>query len=99
MAVSKAWTIKTGVKTSVDYITNKDKTGVMNYIKNETKTVYGDKILVSGWQCNPETAEIEFKMRENAYHNVKKENIAKGVKPNVAIHIIQSFSASHSSST
>lgn len=98
MAVSKAWTIKTGVKTSVDYITNKDKTGVMNYIKNETKTVYGDKILVSGWQCNPETAEIEFKMRENAYHNVKKENIAKGVKPNVAIHIIQSFSAKDSAS-
>lgn len=98
MAVSKAWTIKTGVKASVDYVANKDKTGVMNYIKNETKTIYGDKILVSGWQCNPETADMEFKMRENAYHNVKKENIAKGVKPNVAIHIIQSFSAKDSAS-
>ena len=98
MAVSKAWTIKTGVKASVDYVANRDKTGVMNYIKNETKTLYGDKILVSGWKCNPGTADTEFKMREEAYHHVKKENIAKGVKPNIAIHIIQSFSAKDSAS-
>ena len=96
MAVSKAWTIKTGVKDSVNYVANEDKTSVMRYIKNETKTVYGDKILVSGHLCNPQTAELEFKMREEAYHAVKKENIAKGVQPNQAIHIVQSFSAKDS---
>lgn len=96
MAVSKAWTIKTGVKDSVNYVANEDKTSVMRYIKNETKTVYGDKILVSGHLCNPQTAETEFRMREEAYHAVKRENIAKGVQPNQAIHIIQSFSAKDS---
>ncbi|MEE0930527.1 MAG: relaxase/mobilization nuclease domain-containing protein [Acutalibacteraceae bacterium] len=96
MAVSKAWTIKTGIKDSVNYVADTDKTSVMRYIKNETKTVYGDKILVSGHLCNPQTAELEFKMREEAYHAVKKENIAKGVQPNQAIHIIQSFSSKDS---
>ena len=86
MAVSKAWTIKTGVKESVNYVANPDKTSVMKYIKNETKTVYGDKILVSGHLCNPQTAELEFKMREEAYHAVKKENIAKGVQPEQVHH-------------
>lgn len=96
MAVSKAWTIKSGVKDSVNYVADENKTSAMKYIKNETKTIYGDKILVSGHLCNPQTAEAEFRMREESYHSVKKENIAKGVQPNQAIHIIQSFSAKDS---
>lgn len=98
MAVSKAWTIKTGVKESINYVENEDKTSVMKYIKNETKTVYGDKILVSGHLCDPQRAEFQFKVREQVYHQKKKENIAKGVQPNQAIHIIQSFSAKDSAS-
>lgn len=96
MAYNKIWTIKNNVGGSKRYIEDQNKTDALKYISDDGKTTYGHKIMVTGLLCNPNSAVTEFKMREEAYHDVKTENIAKGIKPNQAIHVIQSFSAEDS---
>ena len=72
MAYIKIFPIKVTDKKALDYITNPDKTD--------------EKLLVSGFGCSPETADLEFAMtREQA----KKNGMDKG--DNLAFHLIQSF--------
>lgn len=75
MAVTKIKSIKSTLKKALDYI------------MDETKT--DGKLLVSGGNCAPETAYLEFKMTEETCKEVigdysKKSN-------NLAYHMIQSF--------
>lgn len=75
MAVTKIKSIKSTLKKALDYIMDESKTD--------------GKLLVSGENCAPETAYLEFKMTEETCKEVigdysKKEN-------NLAYHMIQSF--------
>ena len=75
MAVTKIKSIKSTLKKALDYIMDESKTD--------------GKLLVSGGNCAPETAYLEFKMTEETCKEVigdysKKSN-------NLAYHMIQSF--------
>lgn len=72
MAYIKIFPIKVTAKKALDYIMNPDKTE--------------GKLLVSGFACAPETADIEFSMTREA---AKKNGMDKG--NNLAFHLIQSF--------
>ena len=72
MAYIKIFPIKVTDKKALDYIMNPDKTE--------------EKLLVSGFACSPESADIEFALtRESG----KKNIMDKG--NNLAFHLIQSF--------
>lgn len=76
MAATKIKSIKSTLKKALDYIMDESKTD--------------GKLLVSGRNCAPETAYLEFKMTEETCKEVigdysKKSN-------NLAYHMIQSFS-------
>ena len=72
MAYIKIFPIKVTDKKALDYITNPDKTD--------------EKLLVSGFGCSPETADLEFAMTRE---QTKKNGMDKG--DNLAFHLIQSF--------
>ena len=72
MAYIKIFPIKVTDKKALDYITNPDKTN--------------EKLLVSGFGCSPETADLEFAMTRE---QTKKNGMDKG--DNLAFHLIQSF--------
>lgn len=72
MAYIKIFPIKVMAKKALDYIMNPDKTE--------------EKLLVSGFACSPETADIEFSMTRDA---AKNNGMDKG--NNLAFHLIQSF--------
>lgn|GEM_PF-4547014 len=78
MAVTKFHAIKTGLTKPLEYIMNEEKTQ--------------DKLLVSGFRCNPETANNDF-LFARAYVNgnsgMDKSNI--GGTDVLAFHMIQSF--------
>ncbi len=72
MAYLKIFPIKVTVKKAIDYITNPDKTE--------------ENLLVSGFACSPETADLEFAFtREQSKNNVMDK------EGNLAFHLIQSF--------
>ena len=71
-----------------------DSEGVSNavgYMSNPNKTVNGKKQLVTGVNCNPQTAVSEFEFYNQKYHTVCREHVAAGAKTNEAIHFYQSF--------
>lgn len=77
MAVTKIHAIKTTLGKAIDYITNSEK------------TEYGQ--LVSGYNCSPDSAELEFAM--TAQLASKSHNAGtKAKSPNLAYHLMQSFS-------
>lgn len=105
-----------GVENCIDYVLDKEKTdiekskgnvqGVLDYSENINKTLFaldGDEnILVSGYQCSPETAALQFQMDRDLYHDIHGfKNLGKKIDPKtgeevnkeeiVAHHIIQSF--------
>lgn len=70
-----------------DHISN-----ASDYIQNELKTKIGEQeILVSGYLCNPDTADIEFEMIRDRYYSIKTEPLTEGKRARVAYHLIQSF--------
>ena len=75
MATTKIKSIKSTLKKALDYICNPNKTD--------------ESLLVSGYNCSPETAYLEFKMTQEMAKDVigdysKKSN-------NLAYHVIQAF--------
>ena len=74
MAVTKIKSIKSTLKKALDYIMDESKTD--------------GKLLVSGGNCAPETAYLEFKMTEETCNFVIGD---RGAKSNLAYHMIQSF--------
>lgn len=77
MAVTKIHAIKTTLGKAVNYITNPEKTEYSQ--------------LVSGYNCSPDSAELEFAM--TAQLASKSHNAGTKTKnPNLAYHLIQSFS-------
>lgn len=77
MAVTEIHAIKTTLGKAIDYITNPEK------------TEYGQ--LVSGYNCSPDSAELEFAMTAQLASNSHKVG-TKTKSPNLAYHLIQSFS-------
>ncbi|CAM2078021.1 MAG: Relaxase/Mobilisation nuclease domain [uncultured Clostridium sp.] len=75
MAVTKIIDIKTNLKKSLDYIMNEDKTD--------------GKLLVTGGNCVPEVAYLEFKMTEKMCKELNGDYSKNG--SNLAHHVIQSF--------
>lgn len=68
MAVTKVHPIKSTLKKAIDYICNPQKTD--------------EKILISSYNCAPETADIEFEFTHK---------LARQQGDNLAHHLIQSF--------
>lgn len=66
---------------------------VIEYASNKDKTSTEEEILVTGYRCNPATAELEFEIYRQKYLEEKGPEKIKG-KPNVAFHLIQSFAYS-----
>lgn len=58
------------------------------YIENPAKTEYGQ--LVSGYNCSPESATLQFELTERIAGDGAKGRRPKS--PNLAYHLIQSFS-------
>ena len=84
MAVTKIKYIKTNVSYTIDYIkdaekTNKNVKNAMLYIDNEVKN-HGE--YVSGINCSPKVADIQFENVKKRFH--KKEGV-------LGYHVIQSF--------
>jgi hypothetical protein len=69
MAITKIHPIKTTLKKAIDYICNPDKTD--------------EKMLISSFGCEPETADIEFKFTNSQSIGNKGNNLAH--------HLIQAF--------
>lgn len=65
----------------------------LNYIKSEIKINHPitGKPLISGHNCNTDTAVLEFSLMEKVYHSYKSEHLSAGQKPNQAFHIILSY--------
>ena len=78
MAVTKIHAIKSSVNKAINYITNPDKTD--------------GTILVSGYNCEPLTAHLDFKMTSILAKEVIGDYTKTGVANNLAYHLIQSFS-------
>lgn len=61
----------------------------ISYIKNPNKT--DGELLLSGYNCNPDTAVLEFKMTSIIAKNLKGDYKNCGGNENIAHHMIQSF--------
>jgi len=80
------------------YINDEEKTiysisNAINYISNEAKTYEKERQirLVTGYNCDADTAVNEFEIVRNSYYSVKNEHLNKGQTPIQAYHIISSF--------
>lgn len=89
MAISKIWSIKTGLSNAINYVTNDEKTNEdtynelhneLKYIANEFKTE--EKLYVTGINCDPNKAKREF------IDTKKRYNKLGGI---TAFHAVQSF--------
>ncbi len=89
MAISKIWSIKTGLSNAINYVTNDEKTNEdtynelhneLKYISNNFKTE--EKLYVTGINCDPNKAKREFIDTKRRYN--KLEGIT-------AFHAVQSF--------
>lgn len=78
MAVTKIHSIKATVKKA------------LNYIMDEQKTQ--GKLLVSSFECTPETADLEFQFTANLSEAVNGKTSNIGGSNALAYHMIQSFS-------
>jgi len=78
MAITKIHQIKTSVTNSIKYITDPTKTD--------------DFLLTSGYNCNENTAYLEFEITENLAKNVHGDFSKIGGSDIKAHHMIQSFS-------
>ena len=76
MAVTTIHAIKTTLSKAVLYIENPDKTE--------------GQALVSGYNCEPQTAPVDFEMTSILAH--KARNLKRKKSGNLAYHLIQSFS-------
>lgn len=76
MAITKIHAIKSTLGKALAYIENPDKTD--------------GQMLVSGYNCEPQTASIDFEMTAVLAH--KARNLKKKRSTNLAYHLIQSFS-------
>lgn len=76
MAITKIHVIKSTLGKALAYIENPDKTD--------------GQMLVSGYNCEPQTASIDFEMTAVLAH--KARNLKRKRSTNLAYHLIQSFS-------
>ena len=76
MAITKIHAIKSSLGKALAYIENPDKTD--------------GQMLVSGYNCEPQTASIDFEMTAVLAH--KARNLKRKRSTNLAYHLIQSFS-------
>lgn len=76
MAITKIHAIKSTLGKALAYIENPDKTD--------------GQMLVSGYNCEPQTASIDFEMTAVLAH--KTRNLKRKRFTNLAYHLIQSFS-------
>ena len=76
MAITKIHAIKSTLGKALAYIENLDKTD--------------GQMLVSGYNCEPQTASIDFEMTAVLAH--KARNLKRKRSTNLAYHLIQSFS-------
>lgn len=76
MAITKIHAIKSTLGKALAYIENPDKTD--------------GQMLVSGYNCEPQTASIDFEMTAVLAH--KARNLQRKRSTNLAYHLIQSFS-------
>lgn len=76
MAITKIHAIKSTLGKALAYIENPDKTD--------------GQMLVSGYNCEPQTASIDFEMTAVLAHKVR--NLKRKRSTNLAYHLIQSFS-------
>ena len=76
MAITKIHAIKSTLGKALAYIENPDKTD--------------GQMLVSGYNCEPQTASIDFEMTAVLAH--KARNLKRQRSTNLAYHLIQSFS-------
>ena len=93
MAITKIWTIKSRLDTSLKYIANPDKTdfkpnidameGVMKYIENKNKTE--NCLYIRAYNCGKKKA---FNAMMNTQEFYNKGNRKNGV---LAYHLVQSF--------
>lgn len=94
MAITKIHAIHKTIEKTVDYVLNEQKTDVtkidksysdsLHYIANPNKT--DNSILVSGINCDPETAIEEMALTREKWESKAKQN-----GTNLGYHIIQSF--------
>lgn len=82
MAITKIHAIKSTLGKALAYIENPDKTD--------------GQMLVSGYNCEPQTASIDFEMTAVLAH--KARNLKRKRSTNLAYHLIQSFSPEDKSS-
>ena len=93
MAITKIWSVKSRLDTSLNYISNPDKTsvkpdidareGVIKYIKNKDKTEQCK--FVSAFGCSEDYAFSDMVATQMMFERNRRKN---GV---VAYHIVQSF--------
>ena len=93
MAITKIWSVKSRLDTSLNYISNPDKTsvkpdidareGVIKYIKNKDKTEQCK--FVSAFGCSEDYAFSDMVATQRMFERNRRKN---GV---VAYHIVQSF--------
>lgn len=76
MAITKIHAIKSTLGKALGYIENPDKTD--------------GQMLVSSYNCEPQTASIDFEMTAVLAH--KAQNLKRKRSTNLAYHLIQSFS-------
>lgn len=76
MAVTKIHAIKSTLGKALAYIENPDKTA--------------GQLLVSGYNCESQTASVDFEMTAVLAHKVR--NLKRKRSANLAYHLIQSFS-------
>lgn len=82
MAVTKIKYIRNNFKCTLEYVKDKNKTDLKNsilYIDNEVKN---EGRYITGINCSPKVADIQFKQLKNNFD--KKEGI-------LAYHVVQSF--------
>ena len=93
MAITKIWSVKSRLDTSLNYIANPDKTtlkpdveaveGVIKYIENKDKTE--NCVFVKAYNCTMETPYSDMIETQDGFGKTKRKN---GV---LAYHLVQSF--------
>lgn len=93
MAITKLWSIKTHLKTSLEYIANPDKAtvqpdidvveGVIKYIENTDKTE--NCLYVKAFNCSKDKAYKTMVDTQNLWGKSRRKNRT------VAYHLVQSF--------